>query len=160
MGITLKDFQPINTWKLEENGAKFLGYPYTNAPKFLIDNSTGRRYLNEDKHIVGFKCFLVSLATPFLHPVASLVNVALRVVRLATFFHFWVPDDRETKYNFSARFKKAGKDLLRIIATPLGLLSLELAALYGLFRPYDGRKLCASIERGLYGHFVLVGCQL
>lgn len=47
---------------------------------------------------------------------------------------------------------------MRILVTPLSIIGLELAAIYGLFRPYDGRKLYASLEREIYGDFVLAPC--
>jgi len=47
---------------------------------------------------------------------------------------------------------------LRIVATPLVLVALELSALYGIFRPYDGRKLYASFERMQYNHWILAPC--
>lgn len=52
----------------------------------------------------------------------------------------------------------AGQDILRIIATPFSILGLELAAIYGMFRPYDGRKLYGSIERATYGKAILAPC--
>jgi len=61
-------------------------------------------------------------------------------------------------YSFNASLKEAGKDLLRIFTTPIAYVGLELAAIYGRFRPYDGRKLYATIERAQYGHFILAPC--
>ena len=52
----------------------------------------------------------------------------------------------------------AGKDSLRIVAAPFSILGLELAALYGLIRPYDGRKMYATIERAMYGNPILAPC--
>lgn len=49
-------------------------------------------------------------------------------------------------------------DALRIIASPIAIAGLELAAIYGIIRPYDGRKLYASIERAEYRNFILVPC--
>ncbi|MBS4171388.1 hypothetical protein NEOC95_002136 [Neochlamydia sp. AcF95] len=42
--------------------------------------------------------------------------------------------------------------------TPVALVGLELAAIYGIFTPYNGRKLYASIERAQYGKFTLAPC--
>lgn len=152
MNVTLKDFQPVNEWKLDSKGEKFR----SGEPVYLIDQSTGRKYLNEDQDIVRFKCLLLSIGTPFVHAVAGLLNVAYRILKLVTFSHFWM--NNQTKYNLKERFSDAGSDLLKIIATPISYFALELAALYGLFRPYDGRKLYASIERGTYSNFILAPC--
>jgi hypothetical protein len=66
--------------------------------------------------------------------------------------------DCDRQYSFQERLKDAGKDLLRVVTTPIALVGLELAAIYGIFNPYDGRKLYASIERAQYGNFILAPC--
>ena len=159
MGVTLKDFQPVNHWKIDEKGEQYrFGLWDRPISKHIIDQTTNRKYLNEAENIVGFKCFLLTLGTPFVHPIALIINVAYRILKIATLSHFWVEKKGETKYKFEARLVDATQDLLRIIATPAALVGLELAAIYGLFRPYDGRKLYASIERAVYGNFILAPC--
>jgi len=37
--------------------------------------------------------------------------------------------------------------LLRIVTTPIAFVDLELAAIYGIFTPYNSRKLYARIEK-------------
>lgn len=158
MNVTLKDFYPVNSWKVDENGARYsCCADHDSQAMFLIDQTTQRRYLNESKGVVRFKCFLLSLGTPFVHSIASLANVAYRVAKLISLSHFWMPNKAQ-KYNFNARLLDAGKDLLRVVAQPLSFVALELASLYGGFRPYDGRKLYATIERATYGSFVLAPC--
>lgn len=157
MNVRLRDFQPVNKWTPDRHGPRYQGCGGCKGePQFLKDESTGRRYLNESKGIVGFKCFLLTLGTPLIHPVAGLVNIAYRVIKLVSFCHFWCPGGEN--YNFKGRFLRASQDLFRIIATPLAVVGLELAAIYGLIRPYDGRKLYASIERATYGNFILAPC--
>ncbi len=151
--ITLRDFQPINTWKPDLNGPKWSD----GDPKHLIDATTERRYWNESKGCVGFKCFLLTLGTPIVHSVASLVNVVYRM-KLVMFSHFRVDKEGEKSYSFKERLKDAGKDLLRVVTTPIAFVGLELAAIYGMFTPYNGRKLYASIERAQYGNFILAPC--
>ena len=157
MDISIRDFQPINIWKPDLNGEKYHGY-HCGEARFIVDQTTNRRYLNESEEVVGLKCFLLAFETPFVHPIASIVNIVYRILKLATLSHFWVKKGDETKYNFKARLADAGKDLLRIIATPVSILGLELAAIYGIFQPYDGRKLYASFERATYGNFILAPC--
>ena len=48
-----------------------------------------------------------------------------------------------------------GKDLLSIVATPLAIVGLELAAIYGLFRPFEGKKWYERIEVLLYSSLVV-----
>lgn len=153
-GITLKDFQPINRWKLDSEGPQW-GYG-VQEPQYIIDQSTGRRYFNESKGIVGYKCFLLTLGTPFVHLPAAFINLAYRIAKVVSGSHFWAAASHTT--TFKARLTEAGKDLLRIVAAPLALVGLELAAIYGMGRPYDGRKLYATIERAQYGNFILAPC--
>ncbi|GAB4228505.1 MAG: hypothetical protein Tsb0021_05900 [Chlamydiales bacterium] len=154
MSVNLSDFQPINRWKPDLDGPKY----YDGTAQYLIDQATGRKYLNESKGVVGYKCFLLILGTPIVHTITSVMNVAYRIVKLVTLSHFWMQKDGEQSYNFKNRLKDAGTDLLRIATQPIALVGLELAAIYGLFRPYDGRKLYASIERAQYGNYILAPC--
>jgi len=94
--VDLKDFQPINKWKVDKDGPKF----YNGNPQHLIDQTTGRKYFNESPGVVSFKCFLVTLGTPIVHGIASLLNVAWRILKLVTLSHFWVP--QKGNYNFKA----------------------------------------------------------
>jgi hypothetical protein len=154
MSITFRDFQAINKWTLDITGPK---WDESQEPQYIIDDATGRKYLNEDFKVVGFKCFLLTLGTPFVHSVASVCNIAYRILKLITFSHFWIKQKGE--YNIIARLAEAGKDLLRIVATPLSIIGLELAAIYGaISSPYDGRKIYASFERAVYGNSILAPC--
>ncbi|OGN56425.1 MAG: hypothetical protein A3D96_05025 [Chlamydiae bacterium RIFCSPHIGHO2_12_FULL_44_59] len=154
MSVSFRDFQPINTWKLDSDGSKW----DDGEAEHLIDTTTGRRYWNESKGCVGFKCFLLTLGTPIFHSIASLVNVAYRIVKLVSFSHFWMDKEGEKSYSFKGRLKDAGQDLLGVLTTPIAFIGLELAAIYGIFTPYNGRKLYASIERAQDGNFILAPC--
>ena len=157
MSITLGDFQPVNNWAADVNGEKFdCCEAHRGQAKFLVDQTTQRRYLNESKLMVGTKCFLLALGTPIVHSMLAVSNVAYRAIKMVA--NFFVRREGETKYNFRARFIDSAKDFLAVVATPISLVALELAALYGCIRPYDGRKLYATIERAMYGDSVLAPC--
>jgi hypothetical protein len=147
MTVLLKDFQPVNSWK-----------PDPNSPDCLIDQTTGRRYGNESAGVVRIKAILLTLSTPFVHPIAAIANVGVKLLQLVSLSHFWYPNDQETAYDFKGRLSDAGKDLSRIVCAPLVFVGLELAAVYGIVRPYDGRKLYASLERAEYGDAILAPC--
>lgn len=151
--IILKDFQPLNSWKVDVRGDTY----ENGIPFHIIDQTTNRKYLNESKGVVAFKCFLLALGTPLVHIIASLVSTVYLITKVVTFSHFRI-HKKEEPYAFLARLGNAGKDVLKIVATPISLIGLELAALYGIFKPYDGRKLYASIERARYGNYVLAPC--
>ncbi len=159
MSVTLKDFYPINHWNPDVDGDQWnCCARHRGTAKFIIDMSTNRRYLNEDRGTVRIKSFLLTLGTPIVHSVAAICNVAYRTLKILTLSHFWMEKEQEKSYNFKERLVDAGVDFLKIVEIPLAMIGLELSAIYGIFRPYDGRKLYASIERATYGNFILAPC--
>lgn len=151
-----EDLIPWNHWEIDTKGPKWSD---VDEPQFIIDKSTGRRYLNESKGWIRFKCFWITLGTPLIHGFMSIVNIIYRVFKtlLGGEFWFWRVG---FSYNFKARIINVGIDLLRIVLTPIALLGLQLASLYGVFNPLDGRKLYTMIERCYYGEdgFRLAPC--
>jgi len=161
--LSLKDFYPINDWKFNADADCIYKYYYRSeedvlndvkTPKYLIDQTTGRSYFNETENIVRLKCLGACVATPFVHVAASVANIAYRIAKLVTFSHFIGKRDAWAPSNFKA----AGIDCLRVIFQPVGFAGLELSAIYGVLKPYDGRKLYASFERALYGRHILAPC--
>lgn len=145
----LKDFQPINKWTECEDDKNWEGVGEV-IPEFLIDETTGKRYWNEGANSVREKCTLLTLGTLFIQPVLSFIPVTRRIVKLVSFSYFWTNKQDEKSYSFKERTGNAALDLLRVIATPIAIVGLELAAIYGIITPYDGRKLYASIERNMF----------
>lgn len=158
MDVVLKDFQPINSWTPDLDGPTWQWGECRGEPKFLIDSSTNRKYFNECRGIVRVKSFLLTMGTPIVHVLAAVRNVAFIILKIMILVYFWIDKDGEDSYNFKARLTDVGIDLLRIIATPLAIIGLECAAIYGVFRPYDGRKLYATIERAEYDSYILAPC--
>ena len=167
MDIQLGDFHPVNSWIAQEYGSKHsANRDYlcarsweSGTSRYVLDNSTRRFYFNESQTSLRLKCTLLTLSTPFIHSISSVCNAAFRALKLVAGFHFWTKKDLTKEYNFKERLFDAYTDILRIIATPIALLGLELSAIYGLYSPYDGRKLYASIESALYdGSFTLASC--
>jgi hypothetical protein len=159
MSVTLGDFQPCNNWKLDTEGEKWKSYNGDKQePKFIIDETTNRHYFNESKGVVRFKCLLLAIGTPFIHCLASIANIAYRILKIVTGAHLWLPKDGGKSKTAEDPARDLDIDILRIAATPFTYVCLEMAALYGLFKPYNGRKLYASIERAAYGNFILAPC--
>ena len=97
MSITIRDFCPINRWKVDREGEKrHCCREHEGEPEFIIDGSTGRRYWNEDRSIVRIKSFGLTLGTPVIHSVAIISNMAYRVLKTATLSHFWMEEEGET----------------------------------------------------------------
>ncbi len=164
--VSFEDFQLSNTWKPDVDGPRWIKWEagddglkgVDEGPKYLIDMTTGRRYWNESEECVRLKCFLLTLFTPIYHLIASVVDVFYRIVKLVSGSHFWMDKEGEKSYSLKGRLKDAGQDFLRVLTAPFAFIGLELAAIYGIFNPYDGRKLYASIERAQYGTFILAPC--
>lgn len=148
---TSRDFRPINQWQVEELGKTTeTWHNYGVKAKFIVDQTTGKRYLNQSTINIRTKCFALSFVTLFLQPILFTINAIAHIydscVKLA---------HGEVKKGFLEIAKTIG----RIILFPFTLIALEFAALYGVFNPYDGRKLYASIERvGLGGPIFLAPC--
>jgi len=153
--IKLRDFQPISRWT-DETGAK--KWDKDDEPLELIDQSTGRTYPHQSKAWLRFKCSMLSLGSPILHPIISLANAVYRIFKLISCYHFWIRKNNEQSSSLKGRLKEVGWDLLRVVGTPLALLGLLLAPLYGLITPYNGRKLYATFERALYGKSIIAPC--
>lgn len=143
--LDTKDFP--SSWTLDLEGPK----DDDGSPLFIIDKSTKERYFNDSSSTIRCKCALLALGTPLVHPVTSVLNIAYRIGRLVTCQHFTGSSQDED-------LKEAGKDLLRAAISPVSVVGLELAALYGICRPHDGRKLYARIEKAVYNGPVMAPC--
>jgi len=157
-GIKPADFRPFNKWEVYKNSETFRSYFHNGdtTPLHIEDLSGKRVYLNEPTHVVQGKSLLLVIGSPLIHGIGSVVNMLYRTGKLLIGYHFWPKKDKG--YSFTSSCKHAGLDLLRIITQPLAFLGLTLAALYGVFCPYSGRKLYASIERWQYNGFTLARC--
>lgn len=159
--INIKRFYPINKWEVDAQGPRWKVQERGFA--FIKDLSTEDRYLNEDKNHIRRKfvfCFFGSL---MVQPIALLVNLIVRIIRLVSFHAFW----RKPKHTYTEgtefltlriRTAECVKNILRVIATPVVLPLFALSSLYGLIRPYDGRKLYGNLEAAIYGRSLIAPC--
>jgi hypothetical protein len=99
---------------------------WTSNDKF-IEDEWGDRYLNEPIEIIRCKCFLLLFSAP-LHLVQFIYHVGKMIQEQSPLI----------------------QKITRLILTPLTLLAMTFAALYGLFSPWDGRKLYSTLERFHY----------
>lgn len=168
MSLKINDFQPINSWRIDKEGEKFTESDIDSEdslledqesgsleiPKYIIDETTGKKYLNESQCTIRRKCFGLAIGTPIAHIPCGLLNIGYRIDKFITgSFHWWtgIVDDSSDPLDPIA-------DGCRIIAQPLAIIGLELSAIYGIINPYDGRKLYASIEKAEYGRPILAPC--
>jgi hypothetical protein len=117
---------------------------------FIRDQTTGKRYRNESTTRIRLKCAGLVFATLFIQPFFLLSIMIGKIVSLVLFLPFWrVLFDKS--YPFKAAVGDTAKNLLKIIAFPLAFVGLELSAIYGIFRPYDGRKVYSAIQGAYAG---------
>ncbi len=136
VGIEWGHFSPINQWKIK----------YYN----LIDGTTGDKYYDEPTQLVRLKCIGLFAATWIAQPIGLTCNLVNKIAKIALFAHLWNPS-LQRDYSYTARLLEWGKDLLVIVATPLLLVGMLFASLYGAtLSAYDGRKLYATCERLAY----------
>jgi hypothetical protein len=129
--------------------------PYTSF-KNGIDLSNGDPYWEDDPNTTRLKCLGLFVATPIVHAMGLVVNLANRICKIISFAHFWHSSCASVSLN--QKIGSFGKDLLRVAFSPILYIGLELSALYGLILPANGRKLYASFERCAYGKSLLAPC--
>ena len=86
--------------------------------------------------------------TPIFHLAAAVCFVGLKILKFLSLWHFW--KSQQEPYPFEARLSDAAIDLLKIVAHPFAILTLEFLSFYGLFRPYEAQKLYFKIEEFIY----------
>ena len=161
--VVIGDFWFWNEWRRDPESGLFGGAQCEfqrcpQEPRLIIDETTNRRYFNDDLMTIRIKGLLLTIGTSFIHPIAMIHNIAYRILRTVTLSRLWVEKEGETSYKLSARLQDMGGDLLKIVAAPIALMGLELAALYAIANPLDGKKLYATIERAEYGGYILAAC--
>ena len=153
----IKEFLPSADWV--HTNTTIIPYSYKDDQvPLLLDRTTNNTYLDENLGWIREKCVLLTLGTPVVQTLALTINVVKRVLKLITLWDFWADEVPGTPYNFKAKLEKAGKDLLRVVATPIALVALQGAAIYGIFSPWNGRKIYARIENAMYDEWTLAPC--
>lgn len=156
--VTLQDFNPFNSWTLTSEGINqskdirdpFLGATAKAGTSELINeagswlhaskDAPDRKYLAENNGLIRFKCALLIIGTPIVMLAKSVMKLACAIF------------NRDCVTTKLAKIAKA-------LLAPIAILGLELAAIYGVFSPKNGRKLYATIERGAFGtDYLLAPC--
>ncbi|MFW9872311.1 MAG: hypothetical protein ACFFG0_04345 [Candidatus Thorarchaeota archaeon] len=152
--IHLSDFKPINKWKIDKKGKKFKD----GRPMHIIDLTTGRKYLNENKSIIRIKCFLLLIGITIFFPFILVINTIDKILCTILLIDFWGYNKKKEHRSFKVKVLKQSSKLLNIITVPIHLIGLQLSSIYGFFRPYDGRKLYSSFEKLLFKGTFLGPC--
>jgi hypothetical protein len=141
------------------------GNPVRYSPReFIMDASTGDVYnagCDNSQVAVAFKCAMLGLLGI---PIFTSANIVWNVIKIALDIGRIAVETiqkiggalAECKFCDAGRILIKGvlwtlpkyllKDISAIISAPLYALGLELAAIYGLFSPFEGRKLFTAIE--------------
>lgn len=112
---------------------------------FVRDQETGYLYNNDSPRLLRFKCFLL---TPRIW-----IDTALRTIHhlaMAAFHTLKIPFILcQGKARFLLQIKKISSYMTEAVRAPVyGLLCCG-AALYGMFKPFEGRRLFGLFERSL-----------
>lgn len=127
-----------------------------NGDECGIDLSNADVYWRDDPRTSKVKCLALFVATPLIHAIGLVLNLANRVVKVVSLAHFWHPSLKNC--SLADRSFSFGRDLLRVAFTPIIYVGLELSAFYGLMQPDSGKKLYATFERCAYGKAMLAPC--
>jgi hypothetical protein len=91
-------------------------------PRFIVDLTTGKKYLNESKNIVRLKCLYPGLVMiSAISAIAGVINIAYRSGKILSGYHFWTDKTSEKTYKFSAKINnnlyrfKARFDVLNFV---------------------------------------------
>lgn len=152
---TAKRFCPWNDWTVNENGPR---YSDTGEPQWIIDDTTDAPYLNESKDLVRLKCFALIFGT-VIQTIAAILKALLFLIVFATGLfsndaicrYLWPDSPDDLGANF-------GKSFVKILAIPFYSTALAVTAVYGLFNPYDARKIYSGLESAYFDEWRLAPC--
>ena len=126
---------------------------------YIEDVRTGELYLDEPTYVVAVKCAVITLGMPlyaFGRMTWNLVKTPIEIGTIALDAIRQLSTQlRQCHLKESASTLKTaviqstaafGHGLYEIVKAPLFMLGCELAAIYGIFRPYHGRKYEAILE--------------
>lgn len=154
-------FYDVEETVIDASGQSIKQKRKVNTLTYIEDIRNGDIYLPEAGYVVSFKCALVAfLGIPF-YTVGKMGWYALKtpldigviaIDRIAIVgkilyeckFSEVCPEIRNA---FSKILGTLGTGIFEIIKAPLFAFGCELAAIYGIFRPYHGRKFEALIEK-------------
>lgn len=131
----IDNYSPFNFW---EASGKSRFEP--DRPLFVTDQSNGDKYYY--KKTKELRSDQMKLLSTNLLPrtVRTLAYIGIKALKTVTFFEILIETTSE-RVTLKERVIKYGKDVLSIPASLVHFALINLASLYGLVRPNDGRKL-------------------
>lgn len=132
--ITINSFCPINTWHEISGTEHFL-----DGRSAFVEDEYGERFINNSNSSLRNACVVNAV----IIPIFCLFRAGFTLFRVASFYRFWAPDDKNA--SIKQKCVKTLQEIARAAATPITVVAVEIAAIWGLFRPKDGRKLVSNI---------------
>ncbi len=127
---------------------------------YIEDVKTGELYVNDSRFAVAVKCAGIALGTPFYafgkicwYLIKTPIDIGVIALdSIAKIFsHVCLgrlyEASSEAQRSFIQMAQTLGTGLFEVVKAPLFALGNELAAIYGLFKPYHARKFEAIIEK-------------
>lgn len=126
---------------------------------YIEDIKTGEMTLDEPGYIIASKCALIALGLPFytvgkmawyvfktpFEISALAINTLMKAGQHLAIGRLY-EGAVDMRIGFSQVPEMFGIGLFEIIKAPIFFLGAELAVIYGIFRPFHGRKIEAIIE--------------
>lgn len=156
-------FKRVCVRKKDEEG-NIKSYNGNNGEKitdlyYIQELKTGNLYFDDPSYVVAMKCFMIFLAMPIYTAGKLMWNVFktpvdIVAVAIDTFVNMGekfcslqlYEGCIEIKEGCVQIIKTLGSGLFEIIKAPIFGFGAELAALYGIFKPYHGRKMEGMVE--------------
>lgn len=161
--VSFQDLNPCPTWQtyteLQDHLTGSMDMPeimrdttiqhYEPNDAFIQDTKTDKIYPNIDNHSIRKEAFGYLIKTPIWEGLMAVINIAIRLFRVITLYHF--------RSETPSPFKKTMLDLINIPLTPIGLVAMEIAALWAVtFNPKGGMKVYSSLEKLVFDKFYML----
>lgn len=143
----LAPYSPLGNWQKQKRESEFLWH----------DAYSQESYRGEPLYAIGCKCLALAIVAPVIYTSAAIVNVAFKIHKIILLAPFWMPETRSKP--FSKKITLLLRDLGIVMMTPWIILAIEIAALYGILNPLDGRKLISNFQRLLFGKTLCTPCM-
>jgi hypothetical protein len=126
---------------------------------YIEDVKSGNLYLDEDAFVVATKCAMIFCAAPFyafgemswhlcktpIEVTTLAIDVISKVGQQLILGRFYEAA-LEIGYGTIQVLESLGSGLFEIVKAPIFGFGMQLAAVYGVIKPYHGRKIEALIE--------------
>ena len=122
-------------------------YIYENPKQKTIntykDCSTNELYCGDPYEIIRIKCFLLLIVSSISQSFAILYKMLDLIVKIMTLNAFF--SSAYSQLDWLQKLNTFLIHILHFLMMPFTIIFLDLALLYGLFSPLDGRKLYSSL---------------